>query len=79
VSGLALFNVDSRGIALDAAGRNFSPKLDWDAALPAWQEQVQIAVQQIIAGDVRLNILQSIQQSRGLALLSRIRELQLEH
>ncbi|MGI9219759.1 MAG: PD-(D/E)XK nuclease family protein [Woeseiaceae bacterium] len=79
VSGVALFNVDSRGIALDAAGRDFSPKLDWDQALPAWQEQVQLAVQEIIAGDVRLNTSLSIQQSRALALLSRVRELQLEH
>ncbi|MGI9222239.1 MAG: PD-(D/E)XK nuclease family protein [Woeseiaceae bacterium] len=76
VSGIALFNIDSRNISLDAAGRDFSPALDWDTALSEWIAQVEVAAGEIAAGDVRLNVSQSIQQSRALGLLSRVRELQ---
>jgi hypothetical protein len=70
-----LFNIDSRDIALDAACRDLSPKLDWDSSLADWKHQVEIAAGDIAAGDVRLSVLQNAQQARPLSLLSRYREL----
>jgi RecB family exonuclease len=78
IGGIALLNVDSRQISLDAAGYDFPAKVDWDHALPSWIEAVEAAAGQIARGDVRINVAQSIQASRPLGLLSRFRELQLE-
>jgi RecB family exonuclease len=75
VCGIGLFNIDSRDIALDAACRDLSPKLDWDSSLADWKHQVEIAAGDIAAGDVRLSVLQNAQQARPLSLLSRYREL----
>ncbi len=75
VCAIGLFNIDSREIALDAAGREFTPKLDWDNTLARWQEQVEIAAREIASGDLRINALQTTQQARPLGLLSRYREL----
>jgi ATP-dependent helicase/nuclease subunit B len=75
VGGIGLLNVDSRGIELDAASRELTPKLDWDVALASWQEQVALAASEFAAGDVRINSLQTIQAARPLGLLSRFREL----
>ena len=75
VSGIGLFNIDSRDIALDAAGRDLSPKLDWDSSLADWKSQVEIAAQAIASGDIRISALQNAQQARPLSLLSRYREL----
>jgi probable DNA repair protein len=75
VSGIGLFNIDSRDIALDAAGRDLSPKLDWDSALADWMSQVEIAAQEIASGDIRISALLSAQHARPLSLLSRYREL----
>ncbi len=75
VSSIGLFNIDSRDIALDAAGRDLSAKLDWDSSLANWKHQVGNAAQEIASGDVRISALQSAQQARPLSLLSRFREL----
>lgn len=75
VARLAVFNIDPRGIAIDAAGREQFPEQEWDAKLAAWKAQVEIAAAQIAAGDVRLARQQSVQAARPLALLSRYREL----
>ena len=75
IAGIGLVNIDTRDIAIDAAGRTFTPDLDWDAALSRWQEQVRDAAGEIRNGDVRINALQSIQDARPLSLLSRFREL----
>jgi hypothetical protein len=75
VSGFGLFNIDSRNIALDAAGRNWSPKLDWDRSLAEWKTQVETAAQEIASGDIRISVLQSAKQARSLSLLSRYRGL----
>ena len=75
VGGIGLLNVDSRGIELDAASRELTPKLDWDVALASWQGQVALAASEFAAGDVRINSLQTIQAARPLGLLSRFREL----
>jgi len=79
VSGFGLFNIDSRNIALDAAGRDWSANLDWDNALADWKDQVEIAAQEIASGDIRISVLQSAKQARPLSLLSRYRELLHEH
>jgi probable DNA repair protein len=75
VSGIGLLNVDTRSIALDGAGRELSPKLNWDDALARWKEKVAAAADAIAAGDVRINMLQNTQAARPLSILSRYREL----
>lgn len=75
VSGIGLFNIDSREITLDAARRGLSPKLDWDSSIASWKAQVGLAAQAIASGDIRINALQSAQQARPLSLLSRCQEL----
>ena len=75
VSGIGLLNVDTRSIALDRAGREFSPKLEWDDALARWKEEVSIAAGEIAAGDIRLSAFQTTQAARPLSILSRYREL----
>lgn len=78
IGGLGLLNVDSRGVVLDGAGQQLTPKLDWDEALGNWKGQVETAAKNIVAGDVRINALQSAQAARPLSLLSRHRELSRE-
>jgi probable DNA repair protein len=75
VGGIGLFNIDSRSIALDAASRDLSPKLDWDSSLTRWKHLVATAAAEIVAGDIRINARSNAQQVRPLALLSRYREL----
>ncbi|MGI9273194.1 MAG: PD-(D/E)XK nuclease family protein [Woeseiaceae bacterium] len=75
VGGLALLNIDSRAVELDAAGRTWTPKLDWDTTLDGWKAQVELAAQEIAAGDVRIQAFQSVQAARALGLLSRFQEL----
>jgi probable DNA repair protein len=76
VAGLGLVNIDSRGVAIDAAGCAFTPDLDWDDTLSRWRSQVDDAATAIRCGDVRINMQTGVQASRPLSLLSRIRELQ---
>jgi hypothetical protein len=76
VAGLAFFNVDSREVCINGAGREFTPKLDWDAALTDWSAQVNAAAAAMQRGDTRLNTALPARDSRSFALLSRIRELQ---
>jgi ATP-dependent helicase/nuclease subunit B len=78
IGGIALLNVDSRGVVLDGAGQQLTPKLDWDEALGNWKGQVEAAARNIVAGDVRINAQQSAQAARPLSLLSRHRELSRE-
>lgn len=75
VGGIALLNIDSRAIVLDAAGREFTPDLDWDAALLEWKQRVVVAASQLAAGDVRISWQQTVQAARPFALLSRYQEL----
>ena len=76
VSDLGLLNIDSRSTAIDGAGRQLTPDLDWDDALASWTKLVELAAGQIQRGDIRVNGLQNMQSARPLSLLSRIRELQ---
>lgn len=75
VAGLALVNIDTRSVAIDGAGRDFTPDLDWHALLPRWQDEVAAAADDIRHGDVRINTLQNRQAARPLSLLTRIAEL----
>ena len=75
VSGIGLLNVDTRSIELDQAGRELSPKLDWDDAFSRWKEKVALAAGEIAAGDVRVNAFQTTQAARSIGILSRYREL----
>ena len=78
VAGIALLNIDARKVALDGVGESFPSKIEWSEALAEWLAEVEFAASQIAAGDARINSLQTIAQARPLALLSRLRELQLE-
>jgi hypothetical protein len=75
VAGIGLFNIDSRAIELDAAGRATLPDENWDTILAQWQRQVTLSAQQMAAGDVRVNRWQTSRTARSLALLSRYQEL----
>jgi ATP-dependent helicase/nuclease subunit B len=75
VAGLGLFNIDSRSIDIDGAGRSFTPDLDWDGILEQWKNDVVVAADALQRGDVRLNAQQNSQSARPLSLLSRIVEL----
>lgn len=79
IGGLALINVDSRVITYKGAGGEGGPWKatdddEWDATLAAWQSQVHVALQEISAGDVRINLLQSVSEARPLNILSRKEE-----
>ena len=75
VAGIGLVNIDSRAISLDAAGRTFTPELDWDQVLTTWQARVEVIAAELAKGDVRLNPALNTQSGRPLALLSRRQEL----
>jgi hypothetical protein len=75
VSGVALYNIDSRAIDMLAVGREHPPGRDWDSALADWQGQVEAAALQLAAGDVRVSRQQTLQSARPFALLSRYQEL----
>ena len=74
VAGIGLVNVDSRHTNMDAAGYEFTPDLDWPAALAHWQDEVQAAVREIASGDVRISSSLTAAAARPLGLLSRYRE-----
>lgn len=75
VVGLGLFNIDSRAVGIDGAGKTFTPDLEWDESLSRWIGEVREMASEIKQGDVRINRLLSSQLARPLSLLSRIREL----
>jgi probable DNA repair protein len=75
VAGLAFFNVDSRQVSINGAGRELTPDLDWDEALADWSQQVVAAAAAMQRGDARVNTAVPVRNSRSFALLSRIREL----
>ena len=78
VGGLALINIDSRSIIYKGTGGS----VHWDAArqdqwpqrLAAWRDEVQQALREIAAGDVRINLLLTADEGRPLGILSRLEE-----
>lgn len=79
VTGLGLFNVDSKETVIDGTGPSIGDGDDWQVRLSAWQDRVGNAVDRMAKGDVRLNALQSSDDARPLALLSRFAEVRREH
>jgi ATP-dependent helicase/nuclease subunit B len=75
VADLGLFNIDSRGVDIDGAGRHFTPEIDWDDSFGRWQGLVADAAANLRRGDVRLDGLQTNDDARTLMLLSRIGEI----
>jgi probable DNA repair protein len=79
VGGLALINIGSGAIGYKGTGGS----VEWDAKrrpqwrerLTSWTQSVDVALRELTAGDVRVNVSRSEAQSRQLALLSRIGEL----
>lgn len=78
VGALALFNIGSRAILYKGvAGSvywNNVVQTDWHDMLRHWTQLVHTAMEQIGAGDVRINLQLSAEQSRPLNVLSRAEE-----
>lgn len=78
VGGLVLVNIDSRSIEYKGTGAS----VEWDAKradqwaerLAAWEKRVIRAMQQIAAGDVRINLNLQSERTRSLNILSRFEE-----
>ena len=79
VAALALVNIDSREIAFDGAGRDYTDEAEWPALLQRIKDEIRLACNDLAAGDVRLNIKQGVQAARHLNLLSRFTELHREY
>jgi probable DNA repair protein len=79
IGGLALINIDSREISYKETGASSVPGEQspdvWPEQLAAWKEEVQDALREIAAGDVRTNLLMTADEGRPLAILSRLEEL----
>jgi ATP-dependent helicase/nuclease subunit B len=75
VSGMGLFNIDSRSIDIDGAGRTFSSTDTWVDDLSRWKLRAENAAAGIQSGDVRVNMSQGGDATRPLGLLSRVEEL----
>jgi probable DNA repair protein len=75
VAALGLYNIDSREIALAAAGRAAMGIETWTESLSRWSGVVEQAATELARGDVRLRARQSAREARSLNLLSRYGEL----
>ena len=75
VGGLALFNIASRATLCKGVGGSVEwsnlAASDWRDMLRDWKQLVRFAMEQISAGDVRLNLRLNTEQSRPLNVLSR--------
>lgn len=78
IDGLGIYQVNTRGVAVDGAGPALTDTEDWTEVLDAWINDVRRAAQQIAAGDVRIAAKQSSRDSRPYNLLSRYTELRRE-
>ena len=75
VAALALYNIDSRAVALNGAGRDSMNVAEWEESLSRWAEQVERAAVELAAGDVRVRFWHNVRDARALNLLSRYGEL----
>ncbi len=79
ISGLVLANVDVRKVEYKGAGGDKDWSViaseGWPELLNNWKLEVGRLVDQIVAGDVRVNLSLAADKSRPLALLSRVAEL----
>lgn len=74
VSGLALFNVDTREPGIEGAGPAFGGPADWQRDLDTWRGVVYRLADELAGGDVRLNAVQGLEDARALSVLSRYPE-----
>lgn len=79
ITGLGLYNVETRHTGIDGVGPALAATDDWQSTLSAWSATVVSAARQIEKGDVRLNPERSLEDARPLNLLSRFAELRLEY
>ena len=81
VGALAFINIDSREVGYDGAGNGFSSGRrriaadDWAETLAGWRREVEGLLLRFADGEIGINILQSADDARPLALLSRVEEL----
>lgn len=75
VGDLGLYNVDSRDVVINGAGKTLGGVDDFEQCLETWIGDVEAAAAMLREGDVRVNRLQGITDARSLALLSRFQEL----
>lgn len=81
VGALAFINLDSRDVGYDGAGDGFASgnrriaSNDWPGTLAEWQREVEGLLRRFANGEIGVNILQSVNDARPLALLSRVEEL----
>ena len=79
VGGVGLINLDSREIGYRiATGSEAAGTLrfeDWQAKLAGWIDEVDDALEEIAAGDARVNLGIRAEDGRPLAILSRVEEL----
>jgi len=72
IGALAIVNVDSRKVSWKVAGGlGEVPDTEWPERLGRWQDEVDDALRRLVAGDARINVLQSAADSRAHAILSR--------
>jgi probable DNA repair protein len=78
IGGIALINIDSRSISYKGAGGSVEwdplDGADWPMRLADWRALVHAALQDLAAGDVRINLLLSSAEGRRLNILSRLEE-----
>jgi len=78
VGALALLNIGSRAILYKGAGGSVAwnnvVQSDWQDMLRNWKQLVYSAMEQIAAGDVRVNLQLKTEKSRPLNVLSRAEE-----
>jgi ATP-dependent helicase/nuclease subunit B len=76
VGALVLINVDGRDIVYRGAGGEWNrvPPEQWQGRLDGWKRTVDDALAEIAAGSVRLNTGLPADESRPLAVLSRVEE-----
>lgn len=78
VAALALVNVDSRTIGFNGVGAGYTDTEIWPQQLAEWSDTVRRACAELTAGDVRIDLSQSVEEARPLNLLSRFTELRSE-
>jgi hypothetical protein len=69
-------NIDSREISFDGAGVNYENTVIWPNLLEQIKLEVHAILENLSAGDVRINLDQDIKKARPLNLLTRFTELQ---
>tara|TARA_Y100000389_G_C17466746_1_gene526342 strand:- start:1907 stop:4498 length:2592 start_codon:yes stop_codon:yes gene_type:complete len=76
VSSLTFVNIDSREISFDGAGVNYENTITWPNLLEKIRLEIHAILENLSAGDVRINLDQNFKKARQLNLLTRFTELQ---